>query len=102
VAESLVPSLRENTGSIPLQTFWGSDAYVNPSCDTSGDLISDRLDHGRKMAWSRGLSSEVSPIKTRSARKKQELDSSSSDIPSSSTLNLGALRGMKSLARENS
>jgi hypothetical protein len=59
-------------------------------------------DLGRKLAWSRGLSSEVSPIKTRSARKKQELGSSTTDLPSSSSLDKGALRGMKSLARAKS
>jgi hypothetical protein len=45
---------------------------------------------------------EVSPIKTRSARKKQEQGSSSVDLPSSSSVEKGALRGMKALARAKS
>jgi hypothetical protein len=29
VVDSLIPSLRENTSLIPLQTFWGSEVYIN-------------------------------------------------------------------------
>jgi hypothetical protein len=54
VAESLVPTLRKNIDLVPLQTFWGSNAYVNPSCNSSGDLISDRPDLGRKIGLVEG------------------------------------------------
>jgi len=63
---------------------------------------SEGEDQGRKLAWSRGLGSEVSPIKIRSARKKQELSLTTIEKPSTTTMDLGALRGMKSLARDKS
>jgi len=67
VVEYLVPTLRENFGLVPLQNFWGSTIYVNPRYNSSGVFITDRPDPSSKMARSRGLASEVSPIKTRSA-----------------------------------
>jgi hypothetical protein len=77
VAEYLVPTLRENFGLVPLQNFWGSAVYVNPRYNSSGVFITGRPDPSSNMAQLRGISFEVSPIKTRSVQKKQELDSSS-------------------------
>jgi hypothetical protein len=102
VIDTLIPSLRETTSPIPLQTFWGTKVFVNSGCDIRREPNSEGEDQGRKLAWSRGLGSEVSPIKTRSARKKQELCLSTIEQPSTTTLDLGALRGMKSLARDKS
>jgi hypothetical protein len=52
----------------------------------------------KEYAWSQGLGIEHSPIKTRSARKKSTLDSSTVSVPQSSTEG-GALRALKALAR---
>jgi hypothetical protein len=53
----------------------------------------------KTFAWSRGIASELSPLQTRSSRKKKDLQStqhSASDLP---TLDGKALRAMKALAR---
>jgi hypothetical protein len=37
VVDTLILSLRETISPIPLQTFWGSELYVNPACDIRGE-----------------------------------------------------------------
>jgi hypothetical protein len=49
-------------------------------------------------AWSRGLGFEVSPLKTRSARRKAGATLKPLST-TTTTSDLGALRGLKSLAR---
>jgi hypothetical protein len=56
---------------------------------------------GKDYTWSKGLGAEISPIKTQSGRKMKE----KLDLPPEESLlpviaEFGALRGMKSLARE--
>jgi hypothetical protein len=65
------------------------------------DKCGGRL-RGRTLAWLWGLGLEVSPIKTRSARKKLGKTPSVVDQLLVSTHDMGALRGMKSLARDKS
>jgi hypothetical protein len=51
--------------------------------------------------WSRGIGLELSPLKTRSARKKTQTGMKASGN-TATVSNQGALRGLKSLARGNS
>jgi hypothetical protein len=60
------------------------------------------IQQGKSLAWSRGLGMEISPIKTQSARKKVGQTSSATEQHSNSTSDMGALRGMKALARAKS
>jgi len=54
---------------------------------------------GKELAWSPGLGLEVSPIKTHSARKKLGSTPVMGTQHPVSSLDLGVLRGIKSIAR---
>jgi hypothetical protein len=62
---------RDKDSSINLPIFWGSLLLL---CHRRRGglvlLISHTGREGKDFTWSRGLGSEISPIKTRSARKK--------------------------------
>jgi hypothetical protein len=69
--EALIPNLNDSVSPIPLQTFWGSEAYQGSTeCVLGPSVTIGDVGKGKELAWSRGLVLEVSPIKTRSARKK--------------------------------
>jgi hypothetical protein len=53
----------------------------------------------KNFAWSRGIASEISPLQTRSSRKKKEVLSSQQADSNLPTLDGKALRAMKALAR---
>jgi hypothetical protein len=53
-------------------------------------------------SWSHGLGCEISPVKTRSARKKDEFSLKEPVKFSSTEHDHGALRGIKTLARAKS
>jgi hypothetical protein len=99
---SLVPSINGNFGSLPIPTYLGKD-LVTSSSSKGGSSVTSGVgtDPGKDPTWSRGLGLELSPIKTRSARKKAGSVGSSSAIQSV-VLDQGALRGMKSLAQAKS
>jgi hypothetical protein len=83
-----------------IQTFWGLEAYQGSSDHDPGENASvGGVCKGKEMAWSRGLGMEVSPIKTRSAHKKLGSTPALGVQQSVSTHDMGALRGVKSLAR---
>jgi len=102
VNDSLITTFRETTSLVPLQTYWGSEPFVDSGCVKEKEQCSKEECQGKSHAWSRGLGYEISPIKTRSACKKLGHQPTSSDRSFSTNLDLGALRGMKSLAREKS
>jgi hypothetical protein len=68
-----------------------------------GSQASDRsnleLSEENSFAWSQGLGLELSPIKTRSAQKRAGPSPFIASSSNFSTGDLGALRGLKSLAR---
>jgi hypothetical protein len=104
VLESLVPSIKEVQSPITLTTYKGRSVYHRPEPDggagSSGSLVGVS---GKEYTWSKGLGLETSLIKTRSARKKKEtsgLITEGTHLPVISET--GALRGLKSLAREKS
>jgi len=57
---------------------------------------------GADLEWSRGLRLEFSPIKTRSARKRQGTKKSFSTQLLDSSLDQRVIRGMKALAQAKS
>ena len=62
----------------------------------------NRLNFSEKdYTWTKGHGFEHLPIKTRSAHRKEGSSSSVSAVTSQSLTNIGALRGMKALARAN-
>lgn len=64
----------------------------------SGCLDKTRLGLGKDFTWSKRLGFELSPLKTRSARKKAEL-TPLPEVNLTTLTDLGALGGMKALAR---
>jgi hypothetical protein len=74
----------------------------NLGCEKDKEPSTDSEVQGKRPAWSRGLGYEISPIKTRSAHKKLGNQPSTSVGTLSTNLELGVLRGMKSLARKKS
>ena len=104
VLETLVPSYREALSPIQLPTFLGRTVYHRPVSE-GGSRQSGPTGEtsGKEYTWSKGLGLEISPIKTRSARKrKEELVHlfAKSHLPI--ICENKALRGMKDLAREKS
>jgi hypothetical protein len=100
--ESLVPSIKEVQSPINLPTYKGRSVYHRPKPDGGvGSLGTIVGATGKEFMWSKGLGMETSPIKTRSARKNKEasrLIFEGSNLPV--IIELGVLRGLKSLARE--
>jgi hypothetical protein len=98
--ENLVSLPQEMGISVPLATFQGL-SVIQPPIQTDLTYTSETGSGvaGTSYAWSRGLGFETSPIKTRSARKKASLCIDKKDQTISIVTDLGALRGLKSLAR---
>jgi hypothetical protein len=102
VIDTLISTLRETTSPTPLHTFWGSEFHDKLVHESGWNQTSVGEGQGKALAWLRGLGLEVSPIKTRSARKKQGLQPFVVDQLFVSSLDMGALRGMKALIRAKS
>jgi hypothetical protein len=103
VLESLVPDYREITSPLPIPTYQGNSIYKGLMGMILRQAIFRKVDFsGKEYSWSRGLGLEVSPIKMRSARKKNLLNTTLPVTQTNSLSENGALRGMKSLAREKS
>jgi len=66
------------------------------------DPIVAEASSGKNIAWSQGLGLKLSPIKTRSARKKSGTNPSIPTTSSHSSIEQGALRGIESLTRAKS
>jgi hypothetical protein len=104
ILNTLVPTYKETLLPVPLPTFQGRslihrENLVSSSstpCDNSGDTS------GKDFSWSRGLGLESSPIKTRSAQKKANSAITLPITSTSDSSDLGALRGIKALARSRS
>jgi hypothetical protein len=87
----------------PLTSYWGLEAQVGVSqVDRDPDRPLGDGGQCNTLGWSRGLGQEISPIKMRSARKKQVSLPLVMEQHSGTTLDSGALRGMKALARAKS
>ena len=100
---ALVPSYREVASPIMIPTFLGKEVVVTAGPnDVSRASGSIGVSNGKDLACLWGLGLELSPIKTRSARKKSRTNLSFSTNQLSSNVYQGGLRGMKSLARAKS
>jgi hypothetical protein len=97
----LTPTFVEMMHLVPIPTYLGKSHIICDSrdlpssshCDNSFDPV------GKDFSWSRGLGLETSPIKTCSARRKTRSSVTHPTVTSTDTSDLGALRGIKSLAR---
>jgi hypothetical protein len=101
IISASVPSFSKNTSPIMLLTYLGKEVVARTSTmgqhsDPSGDGSAT----GKESVWSGGLGFELSPIKTRSAHKRAGKIDLLSAKQITTNLEHGALRGMKSLARE--
>jgi hypothetical protein len=95
------PTPVEMLHPVPIPTYLGKSPIINDSRDLPSTSHCDfSSDSARKdFSWSRGLGLETSPIKTRSARRKSCTSVTLPTVTSTDTSDLGALRGIKSLAR---
>jgi hypothetical protein len=100
--EALFPSAPSSHSlpfdSIPLPTYQGT-YVIHPSSDLPSSSILT-IPPGPDPHWSRGIGLELSPLKTRSARKKSQTGLKAPDNSAVVTTQ-GALRGFKALARGN-
>jgi hypothetical protein len=88
--------------SIPINTYLGKAlCQPSPSSSNRPSTSSTKPLPGPDPAWSRGIGLELSPLKTRSARRKTQAGQEALDTSSSSTT-FGALRDLKALARGKS
>jgi hypothetical protein len=96
--DSLLPSHSVLGLTQPLSVVLGKKAVVSSSeiGSTSTQLVGKG---GKAFSWSRGLASELSPVKTRSSRKKQISSSHSEDVCVPTSPVSGALRALKAQAR---
>jgi hypothetical protein len=103
IIESLVPSYRDIVIKKPLPIFLGAQRLVARKKINLQEKGLELIHQGRgskQASWTCGLGSDVSPLKTRSARKKV-LESRGDSINQGSNISeQGALRGIKALARE--
>jgi hypothetical protein len=84
--------------SLPIHTYHGKALYQpTPSPSDRPSSSSTKLLPGPDPTWSRGIGLELSPLKTRSARKKTQAGPATSGTSDTAT-NQGALRGLKALA----
>jgi hypothetical protein len=99
--DSLVPLLREVDATILLTTYQGINVLTllgsTKLVGQSGNQIGGT---GTSYSWSKGPGFRTSHIKTRSDRKKDNLSVFAPNPDTFSVTNFGALRGMKSLARD--
>jgi len=98
--DSLIPTGRGINTSVSLPLFLGK-AVLNEALDgeCASSLKNTNISKDEEFVWSRGLGIEVSPIKTRSSRKKRIGGISNSEVKESATMDSGALRALKALAR---
>jgi hypothetical protein len=101
VFDSLLPSARDKDPPIPLPVFLGKEVVdETPGGELASSSKPNPVGKGKEYAWSRGLGIEISPIKTRSSRKKLEGGLVLSEGKDITTSDSGALRALKALARE--
>jgi hypothetical protein len=101
VMETLIPSLHEIPEPQALHTFKGKE-FIKATPEASCSLPSTTSNHPsggkRSFIWSKGFGCELSPLKTRSARKRAEVCLKEQVTNTSFDYEHGALRGIKSLA----
>jgi hypothetical protein len=90
------PFIPGNSSQLPI--FRGKE-LIDPSSktDTSNTLLTDK--DRKDFAWSRGLGTELSPLQTRSSRKKKEISSIQPKVTVIPPMDGKALRALKALAR---
>ena len=103
ILDTLVPTYRETLSPTPIPTYQGRSVVRRVgSVGDTGTFERSGEGSGKEFTWSRGLGMDISPIKTRSARKKEVSDYTTPVTLTTNNTDNGALRSMKSLAREKS
>jgi len=99
VLDLFIPFLHGSEAYVPLPTFLGKKP-IDPGVERGQANTSSvpATEGGKEFSWSRGLGIELSPIKTRSARKKSSFDLKVDPAPILPT-DGKALRELKALAR---
>jgi hypothetical protein len=90
------PNLLANSVQLPL--YRGKELLL-PTTEAGASSSLSRGMVDKSYAWSRGISTELSPLQTRSSRKKKDLMSSQQSDTVPSSLDSKALRALKALAR---
>jgi hypothetical protein len=100
IPDSLIPCKKISDQAIILPTYIGRSCIDRGESSGITNSKNKQTSQGREYTWSRGLGAEISPIKTRSARKNliQSTVKISESTPSSS--DTGPLRAVKALVRE--
>jgi hypothetical protein len=93
----LIPFLKDNNDVVKLSTYRGKAKNYN--ADGGFLFKTSPIRNGKEFAWSRGLGMELSPLKTRSSRKKLAQTSTLLLSLCHPITELGPLRALKSLAR---
>jgi hypothetical protein len=100
---SSIGIVREVVSPVHFPIFSNRDEVTDGAQGSSVSNLSIPANSKEKsFAWSRGLGMELSLIKTRSAWKRAGPTPSTATISIMSTGDLGALRGLKALARAKS
>jgi hypothetical protein len=102
VLETLVPTYRGALSPIQLPISLGRKVYHRSTSEGGFELSGSKgVNLGKDYTWSKGLGVDISPIKTRSVRKRKEkLDLLPDETHLPVIVEYGVLRGMKALARE--
>jgi len=97
VMESMIPFIKDNDDAITLPTFVGRKCI--DTAESSEAAISKlKIERqGREFAWSRGIGTEISPIKTRSCQNLLTQNSVKIIETTPSTSDIGPLRELKAL-----
>jgi hypothetical protein len=99
VLESMIPFLKDNDDAIKLPTFVGRNCIDLAESSEAASSKTKLERQGREFAWSRGIGTEISPIKTRSCRKLLTQNSVKITETTPSSSDTGPLRALKALAR---
>jgi hypothetical protein len=74
VLDSLIPFLRDNKEATKLPIFLGKRALDPVGASEATSSKTKPTKEGKDFSWSRGIGLELSPLKTRSGRKKLSQD----------------------------
>jgi hypothetical protein len=99
VLDSLIPFIRDKNASIKLPTYLGKAIHNSAGNMEESTSKVQPGESGKEFSWSWGIGIELSPIKTRSTRKKLAQKLTQTDVTVPPSTDSGALRALKALAR---
>jgi hypothetical protein len=99
ILDSLIPLNNVIAEATPLPTYLGKKIIDPSGFSEATSSKATTSTTGKNFVWSRGLAHELSPIKTRSNRKKRSQSTVQTIETTTSSPDLGNLRALKALAR---